>query len=210
MRMPRLLTVVSLAALMLTAAACGGGSGGEKADGDSPAPKPTSSATPAAPAAGFVTVKGEDWSYSRPQDWTKVGSEDPGAGKESEIFQSAPGAEGVPSQIGIGTASQYPNSLERAVSVAKDIDETRFPTYEVTKEGPLEVDGGEGYKIDATYDSFTDRPIPIRIVNVYVQTPDKRQMNFFVRGPETDLQELGLDQLVDSFRVLAGKRQAQS
>jgi hypothetical protein len=209
MRMPRLLTVASLAALMLTAAACGGGSGGGgKADEDSPA-VPASSATPAPAAAGFVTVKGQDWSFSRPEAWTKVATK-PEEGKESEIFQSAPGTDGIPSQVGIGTASQYKDSLKRAVRVAKDIDQTRFPTYEVTKEGPLKVDGGEGYKIDATYDSFTDQPVPIRIVNVYVQTPGKRQMNFFVRGPETDLQELGLEQLVDSFRVLAGKADTES
>jgi hypothetical protein len=208
-RMPRLLTAVSIAALLLTAAACGGGGSGDQADSDA-TPAPTSSATPAAPAAGFVTVKGADWSFSRPEAWTKVGEEETEKGKESEIFQSEPGTDGIPSQVGIGTASDYKPSLRRAVMIGKDIDETRFPTYEVTKEGPLEIQGAEGYKIDATYDSFTDQPIPIRIVNIYVQTPARRQMNFFVRGPETDLQALGLEQLVDSFRVLPGKSGSQS
>ncbi len=202
MRMPRLLTAVSLATVVVTAAACGGGAGAGKDSGDDTR---EAAATPVTAAAGWVTQRGEDWSFSHPDGWKDVSSADPGTGKESSIFQSPPGVQGIPSQIGIGTASRYKDPLKTAVRIARDINETRFPTYEVRKEGPFAVAGATGYEIDATYDSFTDEPVKVRIVDIYVQTPDKRQMNFFVRGPETDLEELDVDRVVDSFRVLAGK-----
>jgi hypothetical protein len=183
--MTRLLPAAAIALLALLAAACGGGDGD-----DAPPPLPS----------GFVREQGREWTFARPRDWSPVAAK-PAPGKELLGFESALGPAGLPAQVGLGAAPEYPNELEQAVQLAKEQHEIAYPGYKVLREREVELAGADAYRIDAEYRSFQDDPVPVRTVNLLVQTPDDTQMNFFVRAAATDFERLGLERIVETFRV---------
>jgi hypothetical protein len=182
--MTRLLPATALALLALLAPGCGGG------DDDSPPPLPS----------GFVREQGSEWTFARPRDWSAVDAE-PAPGKELLGFESALGPAGLPAQVGLGIGPDYPNELDQAVRLAKEQHKISYPGYRILREQELELPGADAYRIDAEYGSFQDDSVPVRTVNLLVQTPDDTQMNFFVRAAASDFERLGLERIVDTFRV---------
>jgi hypothetical protein len=171
-------------ALAILAPACGGD------DDDAPPPVPS----------GFVREQGREWTFARPREWSAVETK-PTPGKELLGFQSALGSAGLPAQVGLGLNPDYPNELAQAVQLAKEQSEITYPGYKVLHEREVELAGANAYRIDAEYPSFQDDPVPVRTVDLLVQTPDDVQMNFFVRAAATDFERLDLERIVQTFRV---------
>jgi hypothetical protein len=186
--MLRILTRIAIGAALggitALAAACGGD--------DAPAPPPTPS--------GFVREQGRQWTFARPRDWAAVEAA-AAPGKELVGFQSPLGPAGLPAQVGLGLNPDYPNELAQAVQLAKEQSEITYPGYKVLEEREVELAGASAYRIDAEYRSFQDEPVPVRTVDLLVQTEDAVQMNFFVRAAATDFDRLGLERIVETFRV---------
>ena len=180
----RLLLGAALAALALLPAACGG-------DGDD-APPPLPS--------GFVREQGREWTFARPRDWSAVEA-DAAPGRELVGFESALGPAGLPAQVGLGLNPDYPNELAQAVQLAKEQSAIAYPGYKVLREREVELPGADAYRIDAEYRSFQDDPVPVRTVDLLVQTPGDTQMNFFVRAAATDFERLELERIVQTFRL---------
>jgi hypothetical protein len=184
---PRVMTrrlAVFCAALAIVVPGCGGGGDG------APPPVPD----------GFVREQGREWTFARPRDWTAIEAK-PTPGKELLGFQSALGPAGLPAQVGLGMAPEYPNELAQAVQLAKEQSEIAYPGYKVLREREVELAGADAYRIDAEYRSFQDEPVPVRTVDLLVQTPEKVQMNFFVRAAAADFERLDLERIVETFRV---------
>jgi hypothetical protein len=180
--MTRLLTGAALAVVALLAPGCGGD--------DAPPPLP----------AGFVREQGREWTFARPRDWAAVDAS-PAPGKELLGFESALGPAGLPAQVGLGIGPDYPNALDQAVQLAKEQHKIAYPGYKVLREREVEIAGADAYRIDAEYRSFQDEPVPVRTVNLLVQTPGDTQMNFFVRAAAADFERLDLERIVQTFRV---------
>jgi hypothetical protein len=180
----RIAVGAALGGIAALAAACGGD--------DAPAPPPTPS--------GFVREEGRQWTFARPRDWSAIGAA-AAPGKELVGFESAPGPAGLPAQVGLGIAPDYPNELSQAVQLAKEQSEITYPGYEVLEEREIELAGADAYRIDAEYRSFQDEPVPVRTVDLLVQTEDAVQMNFFVRAAASDFDRLGLERIVETFRL---------
>lgn len=176
-----------IGAAMALLTACGGG-------GDKPAAKP------AAEPAGFETASGERWSFARPRGWEPIPVQ-PDEGEELVGFQSGAGENGLQSQVGIGVKAGYRDALASAVRLAKDESRIVYPGYEVTGERTVQLAGAKAHRIDARYDSFQDEPVEVRTADLLVQTPDGLQINLFVRGPAADFERLGLERILDTFRV---------
>jgi hypothetical protein len=154
-------------------------------------------AAPSPPPRGFVNASGGHFSFARPAGWRPIEMRDRG----SVGFQSVPGAHGIPTQVGLGFAEDYPNSLEAAVDFAKGESRIVYPDYEVVAERWLKVPGARAYRIDSTYSSFASSPTVVRNVDLYVQTEDGVQLNLFVRGPAEDWDEARVRTIVDSLEV---------
>jgi hypothetical protein len=180
----RIAVGAALGSIAALAAACGGD--------DAPAPPPTPS--------GFVREEGRQWTFARPRDWSAIGAA-AAPGKELVGFESAPGPAGLPAQVGLGIAPDYPNELSQAVQLAKEQSEITYPGYEVLEEREIELAGADAYRIDAEYRSFQDEPVPVRTVDLLIQTKDAVQMNFFVRAAASDFERLGLERIVETFRL---------
>jgi hypothetical protein len=183
-----LLTRLALGAVLGGIAALAASCGGE----DPPAPPPTPS--------GFVREEGREWTFARPSDWSAVTTAET-PGKELIGFESALGPAGLPAQVGLGVNPDYPNRLSQAVQLAKEQSEITYPGYKVVEEREIELAGAEAYRIDAEYRSFQDEPVPVRTVDLLIQTEDAVQMNFFVRAAATDFDRLGLERIVETFRL---------
>ena len=167
--------------------ACGGGEPERRA----PAPV-------GPPPAGFVTVQDPLYAYAHPAGWTRV----TGRSKGLEGFQSAPGTSALPSQVGLGVNRRYPNTLRDAVRLAKDESRIVYPRYRILSERPVPLPGGaRAWRIEAEYASFQEKPVTVRTVDLLVQTPDKVQMNFFVRAPLADFERERLGEVLDSFQL---------
>ena len=179
----RIVIGAALCALALLAAGCGG-------DDDAPPPVPQ----------GFVVEQGREWTFARPRDWSPIEAE-PTPGKELLGFQSGLGPAGLPAQVGLGLNPNYPDELTQAVQLAKEQSQITYPGYKVLREREVELDGADAYRIDAQYDSFQEDSVPVRTVDLLVQTPDSTQMNFFVRAAASDFERLGLERIVATFRV---------
>ena len=169
-----------LGGIAALAAACGGG--------DPPAP------------SGFVREEGREWTFARPRDWSAVEAA-AAPGKELVGFQSPLGPAGLPAQVGLGVNPDYPNALAQAVQLAKEQSEITYPGYKVLEAREIELAGADAYRIDAEYRSFQDEPVPVRTVDLLIQTEDAVQMNFFVRAAATDFDRLGLERIVETFRL---------
>jgi hypothetical protein len=182
--MTRLLPAAALTLLALIAPGCGGGGD------EGPPPVPS----------GFVREQGREWTFARPSDWSAVDAE-PAAGKELLGFESALGPAGLPAQVGLGIGRDYPNELGQAVRLAKEQHKISYPGYKILREQELELAGADAYRIDAEYASFQEESVPVRTVNLLVQTSDDTQMNFFVRAAASDFERLGLERIVDTFHV---------
>jgi hypothetical protein len=178
--------VAAILGLALLVPACGGGDEPPK-----PPPVPT----------GFVREEGREWTFARPSDWAKLQTK-PAAGKQLVGFESAAGPTGLPAQVGLGIGHDFPNELAQAVQLAKEQSKITYPDYRVLREHRIELPGADAYRIDAEYSSFQDEPVPVRTVDLLVQTPGDVQMNFFVRAAATDFERLDLERIVRSFRVL--------
>jgi hypothetical protein len=181
----RIVIGTALAALALLAAGCGGGD-----DDDTPPPVPQ----------GFVREQGREWTFARPRDWSPIEAE-PAPGKELLGFQSGLGPAGLPAQVGLGTNPRYTNELRQAVQLAKEQSEIKYPRYKVLDERELDLPGADAYRIDAEYETFQDGPVPVRTVDLLVQTSGGTQMNFFVRAAADDFERLDLERVVSTFRV---------
>jgi hypothetical protein len=181
----RLACGAALGGIALVAVACGGD--------DEPAPPPT--------PAGFVREEGREWTFARPRDWSAVQTTAAAAGKRLLGFQSENGPDGLPAQVGLGLNPDYPNELSQAVQLAKEQSEITYPGYKVLREREIELEGASAYRIDAEYRSFQDEPVPVRTVDLLVQTPDRVQMNFFVRAAASDFERLDLERIVRTFQV---------
>ena len=179
----RIVIGAALAVLAVLAPACGG-------DEQSPPPVPD----------GFVREQGRAWTFARPREWSQIEARET-PGKELLGFQSGLGPAGLPAQVGLGLNPNYPNELGQAVQLAKEQSQITYPGYKVLREREVELDGADAYRIDAQYDSFQEDPVPVRTVDLLVQTPDSTQMNFFVRAAATDFERLGLERIVETFRV---------
>jgi hypothetical protein len=180
----RIVIGAALAALTMLAAGCGGG------DDNAPPPVPQ----------GFVREQGAKWTFARPRDWAQIEAQQT-PGKELLGFQSGLGPEGLPAQVGLGLNPRYPGALGEAVQFAKEQSEIKYPGYKVLDEREIELAGADGYRIDAQYDSFQDDPVPVRTVDLLVQTSQGTQMNFFVRASAADFDRLDLERVVKTFRV---------
>ena len=167
------------------------------------ADEPTRPAPPPPTPPGFEAVAGEHYTFARPRDWQAIPTSGKQAeGKEILGFQSpGEGTGGLPSQVGLGLNRAYRDPLAKAVSLAKDENQIVYPEYEVLAERSVTVAGGEAYRIDAEYSSFTEAPVRVKTVDLLVQTPDRVQLNFFVRGPAEDFDRLRLPEILDSFRL---------
>jgi hypothetical protein len=176
-----------IAALCALVAGCGGG----KAAPPEPVPAPP----------GFEAVEGTHYSFVRPAGWSEVRMEAQPAGKQAVAFESASGAHGLPTQVGAGTAEDYPDSLSGAVSFAKDESRVVYPGFRVTAERAFSIEGAEGYRVDSVYDSFAPTPSTVQGVDLYVQTDEGVQLNFFIRGPAEDWDEAQVTRMIDSLRV---------
>jgi len=151
-----------------------------------------------APPAGFVTVQDPLYAYAHPVGWTRV----TGRSKGLAGYQSPPGANRLPSQVGLGVNRRYPNTLRDAVRLAKDESRIVYPRYRIRSERPVVLPrGARGWRIEAEYASFQDKPVTVRTVDLLVQTPEKVQMNFFVRAPLADFERERLDEVLDSFQL---------
>jgi len=178
----RALTVTVVLLALAAAAGCGGGSG------------------PVAPLRGFVAVTGAHYSFARPAQWRAIDMREQG-GAEAVGWQSAPGAHGIPMQVGLGLAEDYPNSLEAAVDLVKGESRIVYPGYRITDERFINVEGARAYRIDSTYESFSEQPSTVRDVDLYIQTGDRVQLNLFVRGPAEDWDETRVQTMIDSLEV---------
>jgi hypothetical protein len=156
------------------------------------------SSAPAPPPKGFVAQTGAHYSFARPVVWRAI--EMTGGGK-AVGFQSAPGAHGIPTQVGLGVAEDYPNSLEAAVDLVKGESRIVYPGYRITDERWVKVDGARGYRIDSVYESFAAQPSAVRNIDLYVQTDDRVQLNLFVRGPAEDWDDARVQTMIDSLSV---------
>jgi hypothetical protein len=174
----------ALAALAILVSACGGG--------DEPPPPPV--------PEGFVREQGRAWTFARPREWSPIEARET-PGKELLGFQSGLGPDGLPAQVGLGLNPNYPNELTQAVQLAKEQSQITYPGYKVLREREVELDGADAYRIDAQYDSFQEDSVPVRTVDLLVQTPDATQMNFFVRAAASDFERLDLERIVTTFRV---------
>jgi len=181
----RLSICAGLAALAILAPGCGGG-------GDDEAPPPV--------PEGFAREQGREWTFARPRDWSPIEAKQT-TGKTLLGFQSGLGPDGLPAQVGLGIAPDFPNELGQAVQLSKEQSEITYPGYKVLREREVEIAGGDAYRIDAEYRSFQDEPVPVRTVDLLVQTPGKVQMNFFVRAAATDFERLDLERIVETFSV---------
>src|SRR3954447_13566583 len=132
-----------------------------------------------APPRGFVAVTGGHYSFARPAAWAPIEMTKE-AGAQAVGFQSAAGAHGIPTQVGLGLAEDYPNSLEAAVDFAKGESRIVYPAYRILDERFVELDGARAYRIDSEYETF-DAPVSqVRVVDLYVQTGDRVQLNWFL------------------------------
>ena len=188
---PRLAGVLVALGALCVLAGCGGGD------------EPARPAPPPPTPPGFEAVAGEHYTFARPSEWQAIptSGEQP-EGKELLGFQTPDGgAGGLPSQVGLGLNRAYRDPLAKAVALAKDENEIVYPEYEVLAERSVPMPGGEAYRIDAEYASFTEEPVRVKTVDLLVQTPEKVQLNFFVRGPAEDFDRLRLPEILDSFRL---------
>jgi hypothetical protein len=181
----RIVIGAALATLALLAAGCGGGG-----DDDAPPPVPQ----------GFVQEQGREWAFARPREWSPIEAA-PEAGKELLGFQSTLGPAGLPAQVGLGTNPRYTDGLGQAVQLAKEQSEIKYPRYEVLDEREVDLPGADAYRIDAQYESYQEDPVPVRTVDLLVQTSRGTQMNFFVRASADDFERLDLERVVSTFRV---------
>jgi hypothetical protein len=149
---------------------------------------------------GFVREQGREWTFARPRDWSAIEA-NATPGKELLGFESGLGPAGLPAQVGLGLNPDYPNELRQAVQLAKEQSEITYPGYKLLREQEVEIAGADAYRIDAEYRSFQDDPVPVRTVDLLVQTPDKVQMNFFVRAAAADFERLDLERIVETFSV---------
>ena len=173
---------------VLALAACGGAEQPERR-----APTPVQP-----PPTGFVTVQDARYAYARPSGWTRV----TGRSKGLVGFQSAPGSNDLPSQVGLGINPRFPNTLGDAVRLAKDESRIVYPRYRIRSERPVALPrGARGWRIDAEYASFQAKPVTVRTIDLLVQTPEKVQMNFFVRAPLADFERERLGEALDSFQL---------
>jgi hypothetical protein len=183
MRQRRALTAF-LCVVGSLAGGCGGGA-------EPPVPVPP----------GFVAVEGTHFSFVRPSGWSAVAVDEQPPGKQAVAFESALGAHGLPTQVGVGAAEDYPNSLRGAVAFAKGESKVVYPGFRVTGERSFGLAGAEAVRVDSVYASFAPVPSTVRGVDLYVQTASGVQLNLFVRGPEEDWDEAKVTRMIDSLRV---------
>ena len=139
-----------------------------------------------AAASGVRRRDGRALRVARPAAWRVI---EMTGGGTAVGFQSAAGAHGIPTQVGLGLSEDYPNSLEAAVDLVKGESRIVYPGYRITDERWVKVHGARAYRIDSVYESFAEQPSSVRNVDLYVQTDDRVQLNLFVRGPAEDWDE---------------------
>src|SRR3954468_7582189 len=149
----------ALAAIALVTGALVSGCGG----GAEPAP-------PVPP--GFVAVEGTHYSFVRPSGWSAAAVDKQPPGKQAVAFESALGAHGLPTQVGIGAAEDYPNTLQGAVEFAKDESKIVYPGFRVTDERSFALAGATAVRVDSVYASFAPAPSTVRGVDLYIRTED--------------------------------------
>ena len=154
--------------------------------------------SPAPPPRGFVAATGAHYAFARPAAWRAI---EMTGGGTAVGFQSASGAHGIPTQVGLGLSEDYPNSLEAAVDLVKGESRIVYPGYRITDERWVKVHGARAYRIDSVYESFAEQPSSVRNVDLYVQTDDRVQLNLFVRGPAEDWDEARVKTMIDSLEV---------
>ncbi len=124
--MRRVLTLGLLAAL----AGCGG---------SKPAPR-------AEPPAGFARYDRAGISFDRPAAWTH---DEPTPGLTE--FYGTPGQGGLPPQVAVAGETAR-NDLDDVVTLHKDMQKIRYPSYRVTEDRAVSVAGAAGaHKVDAEY-----------------------------------------------------------
>jgi hypothetical protein len=178
----------ALSAVVLVAAALVGGCGG---GAEPPPPVPP----------GFVTVQGAHFSFVRPSGWSAVSVDEQPPGTQAVAFESALGAHGLPTQVGVGAAEDYPNTLRGAVEFAKGESKVVYPGFRVTGERSFPLAGAKAVRVDSVYASFAPVPSTVRGVDLYIQTAAGVQLNLFVRGPDEDWDEAKVTRMIDSLRV---------
>jgi hypothetical protein len=177
-----------LVALLLLAVAGSVGCGQDGRDDASPPPDE------AADVPGTTRVEVGAFSFAAPADWEPERQGEPPA-QTLAAYTGPPMTAGVTPQVGLGAGPDYPNSLEEAVELNKLDAKTRYPEYRIVDERPVEVAGARAYRVDSTYQAFTEEPATVRMVTILAQTPDRWQANLFVRAAEADFERLGLERL---------------
>ena len=117
-------------------------------------------------------------------------------------FDGVPVEGDLPPQVAIG-AGPARNDLADVVKLHKDMQKVRFPTYRVTRDEPVELDGAAGaHVVDAEYTmAKAGAKVLVREVNLLVLTEDGRALDFFVRSPARDYAGAKLQAIFDSFRL---------
>lgn len=195
----RLLVVTAAVATLL--AGCGETGQEEGSDRNEETRQPARSANelPSAPS-GQAWASALGLAFLHPVDWEREARET-GPGEQLIGFTGPQMTASVTPQVGLGAGRDYPNTLEEAVRLAKTDADTRYPGYAIEQEGPVETPGAQAYRIVATYDAFTEEPAKVRVIDIYLQTPERVQANFFVRAAEPDFEALELGRLAESFRL---------
>jgi hypothetical protein len=150
------------------------------------------------PPAGFARYDRAGISFDRPATWTQ---DEPTPGLTE--FYGTPGQGGLPPQVAVGGETAR-NDLDDIVTLHKDMQKIRYPSYRVTEDRAVSLAGAAGaHKVDAEYSVHKpgSGPILLREVNLLVLTEDGRQLDFFVRSPAADFAGAKLDAIFDSFRL---------
>jgi hypothetical protein len=150
------------------------------------------------PPAGFARYDRAGVSFDHPAAWTQ---DEPTPGLTE--FYGTPGEGGLPPQVAVGVETAR-NDLDDVVTLHKDMQQIRYPSYRVTRDQAVPLAGAAGaHWVDAEYSVHKpgSEPILLREVNLLVLTEDGRQLDFFVRSPAADFDGAKLPAIFESFRL---------
>lgn len=176
--------------LTLTLAACGGGSSGGNAG---PAPVP----------AGFTRYRGPNFTLAYPASWGSA--KESRARSDGKLFYEAAGPGSDPGTlprwgVGSGPTTSDIGSAAQANEGISHVQNFRWHTVSIRS---VSVPGAKAARqIEGTYQFPTSgrAPVPMRKIDLLVQTASGRQYDVVVLGQEPAWQQGGLRKIVESFR----------